>query len=246
MPVEREIPPPAPVARDSKEHAEWIVEQILAEEKKRARSFYDTGKYIETLLGMASVGAKGVKELCTLHDLGMSHMTANKYLQVARAFARDIAIEHGIEKCYALTLYAKVIGRPKACEDILRRNEVVQGIEGVRAATASASKLYSAVRAIKKAAKEAREPSEIQAAHARTAQVAEAFVRRIGWRGAQAKVVRVGGKARLAIYVSLEIAESLETRVPRALPRYLRGLVKSRPDLVESMRAAGVKLSGSG
>jgi hypothetical protein len=179
-------------------------------------------------------------------DLGMSHMTANKYLQVARTFDRETALSAGIEKCYALTIYAKAIGRPRQAAAILAKDEPIRGARGLRAKSASASKLYAAVRAIKEAAKAGREPTEIQAARTRTAQLTEDWVKKLGFRGAQAEIVRRGGEPRVAIYISLETAEALESRVTSAFAKLAPRLAKTQPALVAPLLAAGWQLTGSG
>jgi hypothetical protein len=170
--------------------------------------------------------------------IGMSHMTANKYLQVARTFDRETALSAGIEKCYALTVYAKAIGRPRQAAAILAKDEPIRGVPGLRAKSASASKLYAAVRELKAAAKAGREPSEIQAARTRTAAVTEKWVRKLGFSGAQTEIVRRGGEARVAIYISLEVADALETRVSSAFAKLAPKLVKAHPALVAPLRAA--------
>jgi hypothetical protein len=237
-PIAREpIEPPAGL--DSKALAAWHVAQIHAHDTLRAASFYDTGHHLAELLALRALyGAKDIKELCSKVGLGMSHMTANKYLQVARTFDRATAISAGIEKCYALTVYAKAIGRPRQAAAILAKDEPIRGVRGLRAKSASASKLYAAVRMLKAAAKAGREPSEIQAAQTRTAALAEKWVRKLGFRGAQTEVVRRGGEARVAIYISLEIADALETRVTGALAKLAPTLVQAHPTLVAPLRAA--------
>ena len=80
-------------ASNSKELADWHVAQVHAHERLRTLSFYDTGHHLMELLALRDqVGAKDIKELCSKVDLGMSHMTANRYLQVARAFDRSTAL----------------------------------------------------------------------------------------------------------------------------------------------------------
>ncbi len=250
LPAKPVVIPSEPIAQkppaglDSKQLAAWHLAQIRAHEQLRAASFYDTGHHIAELLELRALfGAKDIKELCSKVDLGMSHMTANKYLQVARTFDREAALTAGIEKCYALTVYAKAIGRPRQAAAILAKDEPIRGVRGLRAKSASASKLYAAVRMLKEAAKEGREPSEIQAARTRTAELAEVWVRKLGFRGAQAEVVRRGGEARVAIYISLEVAGALESRVTGALAKLAPKLVKSHPTLVAPLRAA---LAGAG
>ena len=115
-------------ASNSKELADWHVAQVHAHERLRTLSFYDTGHHLMELLALRDqLGAKDIKELCSKVDLGMSHMTANKYREVARAFDRSTALGAGIEKCYALTIYAKAIGRPGQAAAILAGDEPIRG-----------------------------------------------------------------------------------------------------------------------
>ncbi len=90
------LPTQPPPGLDSKELASWHVAQVHAHERLRTLSFYDTGHHLLQLLAMREhLGARDIKELCSKVDLGMSHMTANKYLQVARQFDRDTADSDG-------------------------------------------------------------------------------------------------------------------------------------------------------
>ena len=236
-----------PQGLGSKELAAWHVGQIHAHERLRTLSFYDTGHHLMELLELrAHYGARDIKELCSKVDLRMSHMTANKYMQIARTFDRKTALEVGIEKCYALTVYAKATGRPGKAAAILAADEPVRGMRGLRVKTASASKLYAAVRALKEAKKAGREPTEIQAAREKTRLSTEAWVRKLGFRGAQAEIVRRHGEAKVAIYLSLEVAEALEPRVLGAVAKLGPKLAKTKPELFAPLRAAGWKLTGSG
>jgi hypothetical protein len=238
------VPPPG---LGSKELAAWHVGQIHAHERLRTLSFYDTGHHLMQLLELrAQFGARDIKELCSKVGIGMSHMTANKYMQIARAFDRQTALEAGIEKCYALTVYAKATGRAGQAAAILAADEAVRGASRLRVKGASASKLYAAVRALKEARKAGREPTEIQAARAKTAQSTEVWLRKLGFRGAQAEIVRRRGEAKVAIYLSLEVAEALEPSVLGAFAKLGPKIAKTRPELFAPLRAAGWKLTGSG
>ena len=48
----------------------------------------------------------------------------------------------------------------------------------------------------------------------------------------------------MAIYLSLEVAEALESRVPRAFVKLGRSLAKTRPELFEPLRTAGWSPTG--
>ena len=89
-------------------------------------------------------------------------------------------------------------------------------------------------------------PMSGQAARQRAAQATESWVRKLGFRGAQAEIVRRGGEPRVAIYISLEIAEALESRVLGAVAKIVPKIARTRPELIAPLRAAGWKLTGSG
>ena len=235
-PIPREPPP-----GDSKQVVEWIVARIHDHETLRARSFWDTGHLIALLLERReAIGVRDIKELASKLDLGMSHMTAQKYLMVARTFERELAVETGIEKCYALTRYAKTIGRPGEASGILAANEPIRGVSGLRAQAASASKVYDAIKALKDEALTDRDPPEVQATRVRAAAGLQKVVRKLGLEGASTQLVRHDGQQKIAIYVSIETALALDSKVPRALARYGAQLARSSPEVAELFRAEGL------
>lgn len=250
----RRFDPEPPIPReppeglgDSKQAVSWLVSAIHAHERLRDRSFYDTGHLIGRLLELReSVGARDIKDLCSKVDLGLSHMTANKYLQVARTFDRDTAVPQGIEKCYALVLYAKAIGRAGQAAAILSGDEVIRGGErNLRAKAASASKIYDAVKTLKDAAKERRVPEETRAAAEKATVDTGTLFRTLGIRRAHTELVRRGGVSTIAVYIPLDVATGLEAALPRALARYGTKLARTRPELFEPLRAAGWKVGRS-
>jgi predicted metal-binding transcription factor (methanogenesis marker protein 9) len=238
-PIAREIP----AQIDSKQAIEWLVAAVNAHERLRSKSFYDTGHLIALLLDRrAELGVKDIKELCAKKSLGLSHMTANKYLRVARSFPRSRAIEQGIEKCYALLVYAKAIGRPEQALAILEQDEPIRGSRGLRSKQASAAKIYAAVRALKDAARAGKTPLTQQKEADRAALGAQTLARKLGWRGARAEVVRRGGESKVAIYLSIDTALALERDTPKALARWGATLARTRPALFAPLRAAGWRL----
>jgi hypothetical protein len=231
--------PEPPIAREvpaeigSKQAIDWLVAAVNAHERLRAKSFYDTGHLIGLLLDRrGELGVKDIKELCQKKDLGLSHMTAQKYLRVARAFPRPRAIEHGVEKCYALLVYAKAIGRPDHALSILEQDEPIRGSRGLRSKQASAAKIYAAVRARK-------EPPAARQEADRAAQSAQKLARKLGWRGARAEIVTRGGESKVAIYVSIPTALALERETPKALAKWGAALARTSPALFAPLRAAG-------
>lgn len=236
------IPRAAPPGLTESQEAGWCVRAIAAHSRLRARSFYDTGALLDRLMALKGVyGAANIKELRIKAGLEMSHMTANKYLQIARAFPRDLALRTGIEKCYALIVYANVIGRrPEDAAALLGTDERIQGgPRGLTATTASATAIYAAIKALKDARKQNAEPTQLVAARKATADSVEKLIRLLGFEGASTDVIRRGGEARIAIYVSLETAAALETLVPKALRRAVPRMAKASPDAAALLRAAG-------
>jgi predicted metal-binding transcription factor (methanogenesis marker protein 9) len=240
-PIAREVPGQfLSAGTDSKQAIDWLVAAVNAHERLRAKSFYDTGHLIGLLLDRrAELGVKDIKELCEKKQLGLSHMTAQKYLRVARTFPRDRAVQYGVEKCYALLVYAKAIGRPDGALAILERDELLRGSHGLRSKVASAAKIYAAVRALKEAARARREPAETKVEAERAALGVQKLARKLGWRGARAELVRRGGESKVAIYVSIPVALALERELPKGIARWGAQLARTSPALFAPLRAAG-------
>jgi predicted metal-binding transcription factor (methanogenesis marker protein 9) len=241
-PIAREIP----AQFDSKQAIDWLVAAVNAHERLRSKSFYDTGHLIALLLDRRDeLGVKDIKELCRKKALGLSHMTAQKYLRVARAFPRALAVDQGVEKCYALLVYAKAIGRPDAARAILEQDEPIRGSQGLRSKQASAAKIYGAVRALKEAARVRRQPTEQKLEGERAALGVQKLARKLGWRGARTEVVRRGGEPKVAIYVSIPVALAIEREMPKGLARWGAQLAKTSPAFFAPLRAAGWKLGAA-
>ena len=239
---EPNIPLAAPAGLPESKEADWCVRAIAAHARLRAKSFYDTGRLLDRLMALKGVyGAANIKELRIKAGLEMSHMTANKYLQIARAFPRDLALRTGIEKCYALIVYSKVVGKkPEDAASLLTANQRIQGgPRGLTAQSASATAIYAAIKSIKDARKQSTEPTQLVAARKATADSVEKLIRLLGFKGAITDVIHKRGEARIAIYVSLETAAQLETLVPKALGRAVPRFAKTSPDVAAVLKAAG-------
>lgn len=89
-------------------------------------------------------------------------------------------------------------------------------------------------------------PTEIQAAREQTATATQRLVRGFGFKGAKVEIVRRGGEARVAIVISLEVADALDAHTLRALARAGPKVARTRPELFPPLCAAGWKLRGSG
>ncbi len=244
-PIPLEMPKELGADPSSKVALDWLLAAIRAHALLRAKSFYDTGHFISELLDRrAMFGAVDIKDLCSKVPLGMSHMTANKYLQISRSFPRSVALEQGIEKCYALVVYARTVGRAGEAGKVLAGDEAIQGGHGLRAAKATATEIFAAIRALKQAERDSKVPPDERAREERAAQATQRFFRRMGVKRVVAHVVRRGGEAQIALFVPLEIAEALgaaPVKSPAKLRALLRAGVETRPlaRVAASARRAG-------
>ena len=229
-----------PAGLDSKQLAVWVRDRLEEHETLRARSFWESGRLLGLLMpAKSALGVKDIKELVESAQLGISHFTAQKYVMVARSFEQELAVRQGIEKCYSLTVYAKAIGREDAGD------ETIQGSEGERgrALTAqriSGAQLRAAIRTLKKKAREEVVPSEVQLARAQLAEGTEKTLRDLGLKSPSARLVRRDGKTQIAIYVSLESAEALDSKLAPAMVKLIARLARKRPEVAALVRSAGL------
>ena len=242
-PIPLEMPKELGADLGSKVALDWLLAAIHAHGRLRAKSFYDTGHFISELLDRrAMFGAVNIKDLCSKVPLGMSHMTAHKYLQISRSFPRSVALEQGIEKCYALVVYARTIERPGEAGKVLAGDEPIRGSRGLRASTAKTAEIFGAIRALKQAERDSKVPSEVRAGYERTAHETEQVFRRLGMKGADARVVRRDGRAEVAVYIPIDVAASWQSTLPKAVARFGIRLAKTRPEMFEPLREAGWKV----
>ena len=205
--------------KDRAHRGSKVAAAIRAHARLPAKSFYDTGRFLSELLDRREpIGAVNIKDLCSKVPLGMSHMTANKYLQISRSFPRSVALKQGIEKCYALVVYARTIERPGEAGKVLARDEAIRASRGLRASSATAPEIFAAIRALKQAGRDSRVPPEERARGERAARATERLFRRLGVRRAVAHVVYRSGETQIALFVPLDVAESLAAAGPRAPP----------------------------
>ncbi|MBX3273429.1 MAG: hypothetical protein KF729_24410 [Sandaracinaceae bacterium] len=218
--LEPPIPRVPPAGLDSQQLTDWVRARLADHEGLRARSFWETGHLIALLLPRGrSAGARDIKELVERAELGIAHMTAQKYVMVARSFEREIAVRTGIEKCYALTVYAKAIGREGQAAKILADDELIDGSDDgrgrrLRAAAISGVKLREAIRTLKGAS--TAPPTEVQREREAAAKTAQVYARKLGMTRAVARLVRHGGETKVAIYLPLGAAANLEAKAPLA------------------------------
>jgi hypothetical protein len=229
--------------------AQWVAAELANQEQLRAGSFWDSGHLLGLLMPEKELlGFQDLKTLIETSKLGISHMTAQKYLMVARSFDRETARQTGIEKCYALTLYAKAIGRAGQAGAILAGNERIQGAEpGQRpqlARTISASQLRAATRRLKESKRQDAVPTAVQAERVKLGNEMAKVMRSLGLKKASAKVVRHDGEAKIAIYFPIESARTLETALLPSMTTLLGKLARKEPEVVTLLLAKvpGLKL----
>ena len=242
--VEPPIPRVPPPGLDSQHLTAWVRARIAEHDGLRARSFWETGRLIALLLPRGrAAGAKDIKELVERGELGIAHMTAQKYVMVARSFERELAVRTGIEKCYALTVYAKAIGREGQAAKILEQNELIDGSDDgrgrrLRAADVSAVKLRDAIRLLKGAS--AAPPTEVQREREAAAKTAQAYARKLGMTKAVARLVRHGGETKVALYLPLGAAASLDAKAPLAALDLVAKLSRADPAFAALARDRGL------
>ncbi len=214
--------------------ARWVSERLLEQESLRAGSFWDTGHLLGFLMPTKELlGFKDIKAVIEQYRLGISHFTAQKFLMVARSFDRETAKSTGIEKCYALTLYAKATGRAGRAAEILAKNERIAGTDlppqRALAKTISASQLMGVVRRLKTEARGEKVPTAVQQEREKIGKDTRKIIRDLGFKRASASIVRRDGKPMVAIYVSLEDATSWQ--LSKAIPLIAKVMKQDRATL---------------
>jgi hypothetical protein len=168
----------------------------------------------------------------------MSHFTAQKYMTAAREYPRDVAIRHGVEKVYALSVYAKAIGRKGEGPTLLRRDErIAHDEEGKTAQRISGSRLRSIIRRLKHAEQDAKVPADVKRDGEQAAIDAEKNLRSLGW-PANAKVVRRGREMRIVIECTVAAVRALDSKLPARAIRLIAKLAAQRPDVAALVRSS--------
>lgn len=226
--------------------ADWVRQQLLVQERRRADSYWQTGHVIGLLMAAKeALGAVDLKTLVAAAQLWISHFTAQKYLNVANAFPREVAVQQGIEKCYALTTYAKAIGREGQGLQIWKSDERIQASEDVMgrvisARQISASQLRKATKRIKAESKQEKVPTAVQLEREKLAKDTAKTVRALGFAKASAHLVRHDGQPKIAIYIPLETAQTLESKLGPALVKQVGKLTLKSPTLATLLKSAGL------
>jgi hypothetical protein len=236
--------PPQPPPASDVPRANALVSTIKRLDARLDETVWDIGQAISELMKLKEVfGAKDIKELVRKAALPMSHMTAQKYLLVARVFPRDVALEQGIEKCYALMRLAVLLGRRRVeALAMLQNDEVVA--PGVRAKAAQAQQVRARIAALK-AEREAQEeaqrvPAAERAKHERAAEEAKGILRSLGVKGAKASVEHArSGAATIVVRFPLATALALPDAVPHAIARYGKQLMRREPAKAAPLARAG-------
>ena len=115
-------------------------------------------------------------------------------------------------------VYARTIGRAGEAGKVLAGDEAIQGGHGLRAAKATAAEMFAAIRALKQAERDSKVPPEERARQESAAQATQRLFRRLGVRRVTAHVVRHDGQVQIALFVPLDVAESLGATRPTAPP----------------------------
>jgi hypothetical protein len=214
--------------------ARWVSERLLEQESLRAGSFWDTGHLLGLMMpGKDLLGFKDLKTVVEQYQLPISHFTAQKFLMVARSFDRETAKNTGIEKCYALTLYAKATGRAGRAAEILAKNERISGTElppaRSLAKSISASQLMAVVRRLKTEARGEKVPTAVQQEREKLGKDTRKIIRDLGFKRASASIVRRDGRPMIAIYLSLEDAQRWD--LSKAIPMIAKVMKEDRAAL---------------
>lgn len=226
--------------------ADWVRGQLLAQERRRADSYWESGHLLALLMAhKEAFGAVDLKTLIEVLQLGVSHFTAQKYMTVAEAFPREVAVEQGIEKCYALTTYAKAIGREGQGLRIWMGDERIQASEETpggpsTAKVISASKLRRATKRIKEESKQDEIPTAVQLQREKLAKDTAKIARSLGFTKANARLVRHDGQPKIALYIALPDAQNLESKLGPALVKAVGKLTLRQPELLPLLRSAGL------
>ena len=127
------LPPPAMSGRD---YAERLVQSVIARKVRVAEQFYAMGVELRELSRPECFRALGFGSFVELIEgrKVVSRMTALRLMSVAGAFPRELAVELGLEKAYALVRYAEATPALDVARVLAERNVVVAG-KGVRQAT---------------------------------------------------------------------------------------------------------------
>jgi hypothetical protein len=238
------MPAPAVPPEASRRAAE-LVASIRRLDAQLDATVWDLGRLLQQLMALKEdvFRAKDIKELVQKAKLPMSHMTAQKYLLVARIFPRDLALQQGIEKCYALTRLAVEKGK-KRIEALAMLQNDEEIAPGVRAKTAQAQQVRAAIKRLKTAriAREeaARIPPAERAKREQAAEQASKILRALGVKGATATIEEArGGAPRVVVKFSLATALALPGIVPTAMVRYGRQLLRRDPTRAQPLARAG-------
>ncbi len=236
---------------------DWVKPRLQIQNDIRDRSAWYTGALIDQMMpNKAELDFKNIKDLVTKHGLPISHMTAQKYVTCARSFREDVVVREGVEKCYSLAVYSKLLIKlrrgNKEARYILSENHLIEGSVGadgnpIRARAITNAKLRLAIRALKLAELEKSTPRE-------TAQVREKrqealvatreHVRKVGIAGSSTRLIKKRGQVLVAIYVPIEAALALAENRPSATLRLVKQLARTDPEFVEDLARAGFARRG--
>lgn len=231
---------------------EWVKPRLQLHNDIRDRSAWYTGMLIDAMMPKkAELDFKNIKELVLRHELPISHMTAQKYVTCARSFREDVVVREGVEKCYSLAVYSKLLvklGRPaKEARYILSGNDLIEGSVGadgrmIGARAITNSKLREAIRTLRRDALAPTAPRETPRERDRQEKALVAVrehARKVGMVGSRTRLIKKRGTVLVAIYVPVDAALALPGNRPTATLRLVRSLARTDPDFVEDLARAG-------
>jgi hypothetical protein len=163
--------------------AEELVRRIEELKARIGQSFYDMGAMLAELSAPSMYGALGFgsfEELLAARRL-TSRMSALRLIEVARAFPREMALELGVEKAYALVRYAAATPAADVARELAR---VDAPIAGKRVRSASTREILAATRRLR--GKGSREVQAASPEVRRLARALQAALRKAGAKGARA------------------------------------------------------------
>lgn len=225
-----------PEITDPRERGAYLLKVIRAHVVLREKTYWDSGRALLELMRMKDqYGASDLKELVDKAKVPVTHMTAQKWMEIARVFDRRTAVEHKAEKCYALIRYAVLTGRQDLdAPEILARDELLRGPERVRAKAATVAQVSAAVKALRVAA----DPERRRADERRKAAAASAeeVLRELGLSGARASV---DARGRIQVTLSVRTAERMRDALPLLIARWGKKAILEDPDRFAPLVRAG-------
>jgi len=125
-----------PQVPSGREYAERLVQSVIGRKARIAEQFYAMGVELGELARPQCYRALGFGSFVELIEgrKVVSRMTALRLMSVAEAFPRELAVELGLDKAYALVRYAEATPVADVARVLAERDAIVGG-KGVREAS---------------------------------------------------------------------------------------------------------------